>query len=150
MQPSFRRSLPLTIRPIQKQHNHRSRRLSIDESRNVFIKREANKNEMITKYILKFEWRLTCRNVRFGQHFANADSSVNVGISPFASLVAAWLNFWPVAPKLNVGFSGSAPIDLVNPANMISSMAYARVWMVAKSTLLMVVSLHAVYMSLLV
>jgi hypothetical protein len=63
----------------------------------------------------------TCLKVKFGQHFAKADSSVRLGISPLANLVAAALNFWPVAPKLKPDGSGSELIfiDLLSPANML-------------------------------
>ena len=63
----------------------------------------------------------TCLKVKFGKHFENADSSVSVGISPLASLLATKLNFVPVDPRLNDGPSGSAlpPIDLVIPANIL-------------------------------
>ena len=55
-----------------------------------------------------------------------ADSSVNVGISPFAILLAALLNFSPVAPMLNVDFSGSEVIfiDLLIPENMLILIVY--------------------------
>ena len=69
---------------------------------------------------LKDRW--TWRKVKLGQHLANADSSVKVGISPLANFVAAWLNFSPVAPKLNVGLASASPpifIDLLRPENIL-------------------------------
>ena len=51
---------------------------------------------------------------------------MNVGISPFAILLAALLNFSPVAPMLNVDFSGSEVIfiDLLMPENMLILIVY--------------------------
>ena len=52
--------------------------------------------------------RQTCVIVKFGQHLENADSSVNVGTSPAASLLPAAFNFSPVDPKsITLFFSGS-------------------------------------------
>ena len=55
----------------------------------------------------------TCVIVKFGQHFENADSSVNVGISPAANLFPPAFSFSPIEPKsITLFLSGSdIPID---------------------------------------